>query len=187
MLPGHVRLSLSLTRADLESLVASFLPLHVRLAGEGERYFALGAARSFEVVPGVGLRIETTGQIRWEALGIALPLTVRTIQAMARPHVPPGQTKLAFAIVIEQADFVGVPGFVDHTIVERANDALSRANLAWDFGKTLGRSLPLPPTLTPVSRVDLRVDGGEAALTAEGLSLTIDMAAAIARDRSEGA
>jgi hypothetical protein len=179
-----MRLSLELTRADLASLLGSFLPLQVRLAGESERYLVIDAARSFELVPGVGLRLETSGQVHWEALGIALPLSVRSMTALARLDVPAGETRLRFAIAIERGDVVGVPALLDQTVVQKANDALARASLAWDFGKTLGRPLPLPPSLTPVSALVLRPTGGDVTVTAESVMLTIDIDGRMARDRA---
>jgi hypothetical protein len=169
-----VKHTLSLTTADVESLLSSFLPARIRLAGEGDRYLALGPLRSFALVPGVGLRIETSANIHWEALGIGIPLTVRVLTALFRPYIGSGGTSLAFAVTVEQADFVGVPGFVDQTIVDRANEALARASLAWDYGKTLGRPLKLSATLAPVSSLDLRPTGGEVAVTSDGIVFGIE-------------
>jgi hypothetical protein len=186
MLPEpSVKLTLFLTVADVETLLASFLPLQIRLAGEGQRYLAFGPMRSFSLVPGAGLRVETSANIHWEALGIGLPLTVRALTALFRPHIGPGGTTLAFGINVEQADFVGVPGFVDQTIVDRANEALSRASLAWDYRKTLGRPIRLSATLTPVSQLELRATGGEVSVTSEGLLFSIELAAGVSRDRSQ--
>ena len=179
-----MRLTLALASSDVGSLLASFLPLQVRLAGDGERYLAIGAARSHALVPGVGLRLDTTARIHWEALGVGLPLAVRSLTALLRPSVAPGTTKLAFGFAIEAADFVGMPGFLDQSIVDRANEALARANLAWDFGRTLGRSLALPETMTPVSRVDLHVQGGEVTVTGDAVLVAVDLTTSVARDRS---
>jgi hypothetical protein len=179
-----VKLTLTLTSADIGSLLSSFLPLQVRFAEDGHRSLDLGPLRSFSVVPGVGLRVETSAHVHWEAIGIGLPLTVRALTALFRPQIGPGGTSLAFAITVEHADFVGVPGFVDQTIVDRVNQSLSRATLAWDYRKTLAHPINLPPTLTPVSQLALQATGGEVAVTSDGIVFSIDLDAAVTRDRT---
>jgi hypothetical protein len=180
-----VKLTLTLTSADIGSLLSSFLPLQVRLAGDGNRYLELGPLRSFSIVPGVGLRVETSAHVHWEAIGIGIPLTVRALTALFRPHIGPGGTSLAFAITVEHADFVGVPGFVDQTIVDRVNQSLSRTSLAWDYRKTLGHPIKLSATLTPVSQLALDATAGELAVTGDGIIFSIDLDAAVSRDRTE--
>jgi hypothetical protein len=169
--------------ADVESLLASFLPLCVRLPGEGRRQLEIGEARSLALVPGVGLRVDTSAHIQWEALGIGIPLTVRSLTALFRPHIVAGGSALAFGVAIEQADLAGMPAFMDQTIIDKANEALARIDLAWSFGKTLGRPLPLPLAMSPVSRVSLGVSGSEVVVTSEGLSLSVDLDASVSRDR----
>ncbi len=135
---------------------------------------------------------------------MGIPLTMRSVTALFCPRVGPLARASAAEPIgsgrptrrrtgsssaghgrrkLEQADFVGVPGFVDQTIVDKANEALSHVNASWDFARTLGRSLPLPATLAPVSRVDLRVAGGEAVVTKDGILLAIDLDATVQRDR----
>jgi hypothetical protein len=178
-----VKLLIQLTTADFASLLASFLPLSVRLSREEDRYFAIGSLKSFALVPNVGLRAEVAARIHWEALGIGLPLSGRSVRLLVRPSVPAGSTKLAFLFQVEDADIVGMPGIFDQTVVDKANQALARTHLSWDFGHTLGRAFPLSDRLSPVSRLLLRAEAGEVAIGDDGLSLAIDLSAATERDR----
>jgi hypothetical protein len=179
-----VRVTLVLTAADIEPLLASLLPLQVRLPGEGERTLEVGPARSFALIPGVGLRVDTSARVQWEALGIGIPITLRAVTAVLSPRVDPADRSLVFDVRLENADFAGVPGFADHVIAGRINDALSRARLAWSFGKTLGRPLPLPATMTPTSRVELGPSGGQVTVSSDALSFAVDFAPTVARDRT---
>jgi hypothetical protein len=84
---------------------------------------------------------------------------------------------LVFRLSLESADLKNVPSWLDKGIVMLINNQLeSRGDeLFWDFGRTLARSVPLPPTLVGVSSLQLAVNNAAVAVTANAFELTLTL------------
>ena len=166
------------TRDDLALLLAQWLPAQVRLGPPGsDRFLYLGRPTHVELVRDEGLRIQTRAKVRWDLLGVRVPLVIKSITLMLRPVVARKNRRdvLQLQASVEEADLAVTPGVVDRSIVGIANKQLEAQaeNLSWDFVKTLSFHIPIPDVVTPVESFDLIARWGEVKVTAKALTFAV--------------
>lgn len=170
-------LTLTVPKADLFEVVCDLTPTRIELSKRPRRVLHLGRPRRFELVPNRGLRVRGDARVAWEALGLALPVTLRAWQILLVPSVvvQSGAHVLAFDPVLEDLDFKRVPGFFDERLVEAVNDGLAsqRRKLAWNFSKTLSFRLPLPARVSPGGTFELVPSSGDVEVTADAIRLSV--------------
>jgi hypothetical protein len=167
-----------LEEATLKSILDELLPVTIMLdRGADPRWVAIEPTRQVDFVAGQGLRLSTGGRIHWVVGGVPVDATLHHAQVMLRPEIVPDKHggRLVFRPSLESADLKNVPGWLDRGIVALINRQLeSRGDeLAWDFGRTLGLSVGLPPTLVGLQALQLAVANAAVAVTADAFELTL--------------
>jgi hypothetical protein len=170
-----------LTREDLAKALDDLCPLRILVGEDGS--VIVSEPRAIELVPGVGLRVTANAEIHWPILGIAVPITVRSMTLDVRPLIlkSEGGDKLAFRLQLDQVDISLLPSFLDQTVVDRVNQELEAKHieLAWNFSETLSHVFALPPSLASAGAIELKVAWGEAKTTLETLVLAISFHASV--------
>ena len=172
-----------LSEADLVALVAELIPVKILLGNEGN--FSIDEATSVSLVADLGLRIVCKAKVHWPVLGVSVPITLHSLTGILVPSIVrrPSGDVLVFKLQIEQADLAGVPAMIDAKITDKLNHELAseKAELAWDFTKTLSHAFSLPRRLEPLDAFELHVAAGEVKITAEALVLSVAFRAKITR------
>jgi hypothetical protein len=145
------------------------------------RWVTIDRARRLQLIPGMGVRLTTSGELRWPFKVIPVALRLASLQVLVRPVVA-GEglaTRVLFRPLIEDADLRKVPDFVDRGIVAIVNRALeSRSELlAWHVANSLGRRFSLPATLGPLETANVDVVSADLNIVADAIELavTLDM------------
>lgn len=171
------------SRDDLSVLVGELLPATIRF--DDDAWIALSDPSDVRLVPEVGLRVACKAKLRWAVAGIPVPITIHSLTVVLRPAIVPGAVSeaLSFDLRIEHADLAGVPDFVDVKITERVNRAIAERGVraTWDFGETLGRTIPMPERLEPIDALDLSVAWGKVRVTDEAMGLVLSFRARVVR------
>jgi hypothetical protein len=182
-----MRLQAVLSRADLDALLNQLLPLKVLLASDGDddRTLVLRDPRALTFVPGTGISLTGTADIRWSVLGLTVPIHLRELSVMLTPRLAPraGVNALVFDLAIEHADLAGVPAVVDSHLVELVNQALAlrQGDLGWEFAKTLTHSFALPAVLANVRSFNLGVGESTIEVVSDALVWSVELLTSVTR------
>lgn len=182
-----MRLLAILPQAELDALVSELLPVKVLLGQEADdRTLVLREPGHVQFLPAVGVRVVCKADIRWSVLGFAVPIFIRELTVLLKPHISAreGGMALVFDLSIEHADLAGVPAVIDTRLVERVNQALAErgVELAWEFQKTLTHSFALPAMLANLRFFNLDVAESVVDITADALRLALELRAGITRE-----
>jgi hypothetical protein len=179
----HLRARLD--EATLRTLLDELLPLTILLdtdaddGGRAGRWIRIEPATKVDFVAGQGLRLAAPGQIRWITKGLVTEWTLHAVQILLRPEIVANEHggKLLFRPTVEIADVKNLPGFVDRGISALINNQLAaRADeMSWDFGKSLGLVVPLPPMLEGVSTLALDVRDATVQVSDDAVELGVTM------------
>jgi hypothetical protein len=168
---------------DLSALVNEFTPVTIRLGDDGELW--IHEPSDVSLVENVGLRVVCKARLRWSVLGIALPVTLRSLTVLLRPEIAsrPNGPALVFKLEIEEADLVGIPALVDQGATELVNRELAakHVELAWGYAATLSHVFDLPDALRPLEQLALTVTGAQVKSTNRALGLAIQIGAKVNR------
>lgn len=182
-----MRLQAVLPHADLDTLLKQLLPFRVLLgkSGDDDRRLELRDPRELTFIPGEGLILSCTAELRWSVLGLTVPILLRELSVMLAPQIAARQAgpSLVFGLSITHADLAGVPAVLHGRLVDLVNLALSerQVELAWDFGKTLTHSFALPAMLASVRSFNLGVGESSVEVLADALELSIELLASVTR------
>ena len=182
-----MKFSARLEEDALRRRLDEILPITILLdddRGMEGRWVTIGRAQKVDVIPGEGLRLAASGELRWPIKTLPVTVRIASLQLLIRPIVV-GQgpsTRVLFRPLIERADFERLPDFVDRGIVAIVNLALEARSqhLAFHVADTLCQRFALPTTLVPLETA--RIDVVSAALTIEataielGVSLEMEVA-----------
>jgi hypothetical protein len=164
-----------LSQDDLVQMVAQLTPLKMRLGNDGD--LLIHDASKVTLLPGVGVRVVCKAKLHWPVLGINMPVTLHSLTLDLVPKIAErtGHNELVFKLRIEAADIAGIPGMIDDRIMEKVNKELAedRAELTWNFIKTLSHDFALPRSLEPLDSIDLKVAWGEVKVTDETLVFAV--------------
>jgi hypothetical protein len=179
-----------LDEATLRSLLNELLPVTILLdddaradgdrdggAPRSGRWVAIEPAQHVDFVAGEGLRLRTAGRIRWTAAGLPIEATLHAAQVMLRPQIVADKHggRLIFRPSLEEADLKNVPALLDRGVEALVNRALeSRGDdIAWDFGRTIGRAVHLPPALDGLESLQLGVNNAVVTVTHDAIELAL--------------
>ena len=170
---------------DLTALLGELLPAAIRLGKDGELY--LGEATGAALVADVGLRVVCGATLRWEVLGIHVPIRIESVAVVVRPEIE-GRSdgpRLVFKIEIEHADVAGLPRLLDDGVTAHLNRELAakHVELGWNYAATLSHAFDLPPSLQSHDQLALTVVDARVKATGDALRLAIRFKAT-ARRRS---
>jgi hypothetical protein len=156
-----------LPKADLARLIASITPCRVTIDPERGRAVSLDRP-TLDLVPGQGIRLRGSGVVSWDFARVPVPVRVNRWQILFVPRVGSrrGAHVLSLEARLEDLDVKLIPGFVDEKIATAIRRAITehQNRLAWDFGRTLSKGLPLTPKFSPRSVFSLLPAGGEASV-----------------------
>jgi hypothetical protein len=171
-----------LDESTLRRILGDILPVTVLFdddQGLEGRWVTIERARRVEMVAGQGVRLTTSGELRWPFKVIPVALRLASLQVLVRPVVV-GEgpaTRVLFRPLIEDADLRRVPDFVDRGIVAIVNRALdSRSELlAWHVANSLGRQFTLPATLGPLETATIDVVSADLKIEAAAIELSVSL------------
>jgi hypothetical protein len=186
-----MRIKATLDESTVASLLDQLLPVTIDLneTEPGTRWVRVEKPERFDFVAGEGIRVHTAAAIRWTALGIAIPVTIKSIALMLRPAIAVDEQlggSLVFRPEIEGTDFKMMPAFVDAQIARTINAELSKQGdrLAWPFGKALALRAPLPSSISPAAQFELAA--GDAAVETSDDQLTLELTLSMRFSRPDG-
>jgi hypothetical protein len=183
-----MHIAVELEEATLRQLLDELLPITILLdeaQGLDGRWIRIDPARELRFRVDEGIRIVTSGALRWSLGPVPVTLTVQSLALLLRPLVLGTGTgaRLLFRPVIEDADLQNVPDLLDRGVVGLVNRALETRSerLAWDFGRTLGLHFALPDTLVPLEAAAVSVDTARLRVRANALELIVSLTMHISR------
>jgi hypothetical protein len=168
-----------LSKDDFVALAAELLPLTINLGDPhaSGHYIELKGPADVSLVAGKGLRIACKAEVRWPVLGVEIPIHVESLALLIEPAIcsEHGEDEALFKVEIENADVAWVPALVDRGIVKAINEALhaKRAELRWQFVKTLSHVFDLPELLEPLHGLALDVAWGKIRTTDEAVVFAV--------------
>jgi hypothetical protein len=191
----HIRVRLE--EATLRSVLDELLPLTILLdepspdadptsaaevgptdrSGKGRdgRWVRVEKASEVDFVAGQGLRLVSAGQIRWVTAGMPVEATLQSVTLMLRPLVVADKHggRLVFRPSLEAADLKNLPALLDRGVVALVNRQLETRgqDMAWDFGRTLSLSVPVPPMLEGIHSLQLDARNATVTVTADAIEL----------------
>jgi hypothetical protein len=169
-------------------LLAELLPITILLDEAqdlGGRWVRIHPVQHLEISVAEGVRLITSGQLRWTVGFLPVTITVERLVVMLRPIVvgTGAASRLLFRPVLEEADLRNVPAMLDRGVVGLVNGALERRSerLAWDFGRTLALRFLLPDALDPLEAAAVDVEAARLRVRDDVLELTVTLTMHISR------
>lgn len=182
---------MSSRRRRCASCFAELLPIVIPLddgEGLGHRWVKIDPARHLELSVDEGVRLVTSGELRWTVGPVPVTVTVQSLALMLRPVVvgTGAESRVLFRPALEQADLRNVPALLDRGVVRLVNRALEARSqrLAWHFGRTLAVRFALPDALVPLEAAAVAVETARLRVRADALELTVLLAMHISRPDS---
>jgi hypothetical protein len=181
-------ITVQLEETTLRQLLAELLPITILLDerdGLGGRWVRIDPAKDLSFSVDEGVRLVTSGALRWTLGPVPLTLTVRRLAVLLRPTVvgTGAAGRLLFRPVIEHADLHDLPALLERGLVHLVNRALeSRSSrLAWDFGRALALRFALPDTLVPLEAAAVGVEAARLRVGSDAIELTVLLTMHISR------
>jgi hypothetical protein len=177
-----------LDEETLLRLLGDILPITVLLdddRGMEGRWVTIGRAQRLELIPGEGIRLATSGELRWPFKMVPVALRLAALQLLVRPIVV-GQgpaTRVLFRPVIERIDVEKVPDFVDRGIVSLINRTLEARSqlLSWHVADSLCQRFALPVTLVPLETASIDVVSGDLRIEEHWIELAVSLEMDVSR------
>ena len=171
------------SKEDLLAFLPSCLPLRFPLPDGGD--LLIHDASGITLVAATGLRFMCQAKVHYPVLGIKVPITVTSVNALIRPRIVKADaaSRLVFGLEVEHADFAGLPERLDAAITEKITAALRARplELSWSFTSTLSHSFKLPPSLAPLAAIGLHAKWGEVRVTEDAMVLAVALEAEVTR------
>lgn len=163
-----------ITADDLMHALAELTPTRIQLDDEGpDRAFELDPPTEVRFRPNEGALIKTSARLRWDVIGIKLPVALRSVDVLLTPSVErdaDGNDLLVLQARIEDLDLTALPGFLDGKLKDRINAALERPSsfVRWRFVRTLDFHFQLPDKVQPVRDLRLSARWGATRVSEQG-------------------
>jgi hypothetical protein len=193
-IPNDMWLQATITREDLQTYLDELLPLRIALdsGDEGARVFHLQAPRRVELIPSVGVRLETSAHLVWPVLGIDVPATIRSVQVLFEPRIEvssDNEPALGFRVYVEHLDLSLVPGIVESAIVDVINGELAHPGRlpSWKFTRMLDFRFDVPSALGFAGQMRLFASWADVKINEDGLTLAMSWRAGVEREGTAAA
>jgi hypothetical protein len=178
-----------LSAEEIIALLREATPVRIHLTDKDEdtRWVELEVPTEVTLVPDVGIRIVSSGRIRYELAGIQLPFSIRRVQLLFLPQVVSvaGEPeRLDFKLSLEAADLENIPGVAERMLMTAVNELLApeRLGTVWNFGRMLDRSFVMPERYEPLNQLMLRAPLGRVTITAEELRVRLQIGLGFSRN-----
>ena len=175
---------------DLARLVESITPFRVTIDEKHGRAITLDHP-TLELVSGEGIRLRGSGLVSWDFAHVPIPVRINAWQFLFVPRVASDGSSHVLSLEprLEKLDVAMVPGLVDGKIAGAIRRAVAQHQnrLAWDFGRTLSKRLPLPAKVSPTSTFAIFPVGGEASVDAREVRLVLRFEALFELEPKPGA
>ncbi len=177
---------------ELVDLVHQLAPIRIHIGPDDDvtRCVELENPHDIHLAPDEGLRLEASGRVRYDVLGITFSATISKVQLLIEPRIeerPAGSEEgspvLLFAIHIEGGSLRLVPSMIDQSIISRVNEVLTpdATKMLWEFPDTLTQSFSLPDRLRPLEAFLIESGAGEVEVTDHDVSFAVKLDADLAR------
>jgi hypothetical protein len=163
-----------ITADDLMHALAELTPTRIRLDDDDpDRAFELDPPSEVRFRANEGALIRTSARLRWDVVGIKVPVALRTVDALLVPSIErdaDGNDLLVLQARIEDLDLSALPGFLDGKLKDRINAALERPSsfLRWRFIRTLDFHFHLPEKVQPPRDLRLAARWGATRVSEQG-------------------
>ena len=163
-----------ITADDLMHALAELTPTRIQLDDEDpDRAFELEPPSEVRFRANEGAVITTSARLRWDVIGIKVPVSLRSVQVLLVPSVErdaDGNDLLVLQARIEDLDLTALPGFMDAKLKDRINQALERPSsfLRWRFIRTLDFHFHLPEKVQPARDLRLSARWGATKVSDQG-------------------
>jgi hypothetical protein len=179
-----------LTAEELGQILRAAAPLRIHLTetDEDRRWVEVEQPTEVSLVANLGLRMVSSGRIRYELAGFRPMFSIRRLQLLCVPQVvsvSATHERLDFQLILEEADVVNVPGFADRALVNAVNEALTpgRLGLSWDFGRALQRAIGMPARFEPLDQLLLGPPAGRVTIGEDALRFSVALPFTFARSK----
>jgi hypothetical protein len=165
------------TEEDLTAVLSRLTPARIALdKDDPDRFLWVSKPESLRLEPDRSINITVRAQVRWDVLGVGVPITLKRVTLSLKPAVRTheGRQIMTFGVQLEEADLSGVPAFIEKSLVGRVNQALeaSEAKLSWAFLETLDFKFDIP-VIEPTRKMSLYARFGSTQVTPDGLTLVV--------------
>jgi hypothetical protein len=163
-----------ITADDLMHALAELTPTRIRLDDDDpDRAFELDPPTEVRFRANEGAVVRTSARLRWDVIGIKLPVTLRSVQVLLIPSIEcdaQGNDLLVLQARIEEVDLTALPGFLDSALKDRINAALERPSsfVRWRFIRTLDFHFHLPQSVQPERDLHLAARWGATRVSEQG-------------------
>ncbi len=176
-----------LGRDDVASVLKEITPLRVELSRRPQRVISIGRPTELTFVPDAGIRVRFDARAVWDVVGLAFPVTARSIRVLLVPRVE--RARLALDLQIEELELESVPSFVEGRVKSTIDGALAaqRERLAIDLARVLHVGRELSEKISPAMRFELGATAADIRVTADALVLDVRVAASVVPSLRGGA
>ena len=163
-----------LTADDLMHALQELTPTRIQLdEDDSSRSLSLEPPTEVKFRDGAGALVRTSARLKWDVVGITVPVALRTVQVLLIPTIEQGEDgadALVLQAKLEELDLSALPGFVEDKLRNRINQALEKpsAFVRWKFTKTLDFSFRLPDSVVPSRELHLSARWGAIRVSEQG-------------------
>ena len=185
-----VQIAAIMDEPTIAALLRDLTPLTIGLgdADQAERWIEIHRPDRVALVPGEGLRIDTTAKLSWTVAGVSIAFTIQALSILLRPLIDVAAGRLNLLATIEQADLKNVPDVIDETIVSHVNERLAARPdaLGWTFGKTLAVRLAMPASMAPLDAFEMRAEDAALEIGSDHLRFSLALPVRFTRIEEPG-
>lgn len=177
-----MRLSATLSTAELRTLAHSLLPLRIDLRedpGDEPRWLDIDEPLDAKMIPNVGFSMTTSAVVRWPERALFDEFRVERVEVRIEPRLEQEGDGVALVVELQigALDIAWVPNFVDNAIIEAINSRLEEAGaeLRWNFSGTLSVAFEEPGEHSNIERVSLNLRTAKLDIDADSVHLAAPM------------
>lgn len=166
-----------LTADDLMHALHELTPTRIQLDDDDpSRSLALDPPTEVRFRDGEGALVRTSATLKWDVVGIAVPVVLRSVEVLLTPSIEQGADgadALVLQAKLEHLDLSALPGFVEDKLRTRINQALEKpsAFVRWKFTQTLDFNFHLPESVVPRRDLHLSARWGAIRVSEQGFAM----------------
>lgn len=180
---------------ELVELVHQLAPIRIHIGPDDDvtRCVELEEPHNIYLVPGKGLHLEASGQVRYDVFGITFAAKISNVRLLIEPRIEvrPATSEepspvLLFSLHIEDGSLRLVPSLIDQRIIGRVNEVLTpdATKMLWEFPDTLTQSFSLPERLQPLDAFLVESGAGEVDVTDDEVGFAVKLDANLIRKQT---